>query len=167
MVLARYGQGTLACEIGAISKSASVFTSYGAAVYQAQAELVGGAARGLFEYIETLHNRLAHREPFASILFFHNWDYGTPKQEGTKWACRVWCKSGGTDWEKVGVSDPNLLVVVDFAHPQKVELSLLMGNSHALLKKEYGLDSATPSRFGLECGAAWEKLLTGSVDYGN
>ena len=145
----------------------SPFSSYEEALGQVQAEFVEGLGAGLFQYIKMLHGRLVHREPFSMIHGFQNWDYGTPYQQGDRWAVRVWNQSGGGGgWDALGVDDPNLLVVVDFSHTKSVAVTLRMGTKE-IFSRDYSGGKATASNIGLDCGAFWEKLLTGSVDYGD
>ena len=152
--------------VAVADKFANAHMSYGVSLEKVQAEFVGEAGATLYQYITTLHGRLAHQEPYASIHGFQSWDYGNPGIQGGKWKIRVWGKSGhGGGWDQVGVTDPNLLLVVDFSN--NVEVDLLMGNSQSILKKSLSVGQATPSAVGMACGEAWEKLMTGSVDYGD
>jgi hypothetical protein len=138
------------------------FMSYEEALIKLRMTFVGETGAAVYEYIETLHKRLSSRPPWEDMSGFRSWDYGSPRPVGTTgYMIRVWQKDAST---YPGEIDPNIEINIHFmgatvdveAGPRGVPL----------FAKKVSLD-ITPSSLGLSIGAAWEKLITGSVDYGD
>ena len=142
----------------------SSFMSWATAQEQLAAHFTGEAGQKLYEYITTLHQRLSNQDRFERIPGFISWDYGNVGQKGTAWQIRVWQKS----WSQYpgGEVDPNLLVSIEF-DGLKVEATLLMDNRTKIFSKTFSNGDVSASDLGMSMGEAWEKLLTGSVDYGD
>jgi len=142
----------------------SSFMSWATAQDQLAAHFTGEAGQRLYEYIDMLHRRIVRQSRFQGIPGFISWDYGNVGQNGSAWQIRVWQKDGG-QYPSDEV-EPNLLVSIEF-NGTKVEATLLMGNRTKIFSKSYATGDISASGLGMSMGEAWEKLLTGSVDYGD
>lgn len=141
----------------------SSFMTWTTALDQLAARFAGGVGQSLYEYIETLHHRLADQERFQSIPGFTSWDYGNVGLKGKAWQIRVWQKSSSQ--YPGGEVDPNLLVSIEI-DGVKVKATLLMG-SKKIYEESFSRGDVSSSGLGMNMGEAWEKTLTGSVDYGD
>lgn len=142
----------------------SSFMSWATAQEQLAAHFTGEVGIRLYEYIRTLHQRLSNQTRFESIPGFISWDYGNVGQKGNAWQIRIWQKS----WSQYPGDevDPNLLVSIEF-DGTKLEATLIMGNRTKIFSKTVANGDVSASGLGMSMGEAWEKLLTGSVDYGD
>lgn len=116
----------------------------------------------VFDYINTTHKRLSNRPPFDGISGFLSWDYGTPKDlDDSSWGIRVWQKSASQYPNGI---DPNLYINLDFSLERIV--AYVEAGSKQVFSKVYAGTISSVS-LGMAIGEAWEKLLTGTVDYGD
>lgn len=142
------------------SHSAS-HTSYEAALTGVQYAFVEAVGEGVHEHITFTHKRIRNHEPYANIQGFLSWDYGLPREIGHgSYSIRVWQKDSASYPRDI---DPNILVTVSFKNGVAIDAST---PHEQLWAKHLGLD-VTPSFAALSIGGAWEKLLTGAVDYGD
>lgn len=146
-----------------VTAASNNFEGYDKKLEALQMDFTGGVAKVLFDYIETLHRRLSKRPPFDNISGFLSWDWGTPKDlEDSNWGIRVWQKDSST---YPGNVDPNLYVTLEFSGQGSIVVYVEAGSKQLYSKTYPG--SASPSKIGMAIGEAWEKRLTGSVDYGD
>jgi|SRR5688572_7103012 len=136
-------------------------TSYAESVSKAQAAFTGAIAEGVYDYITTLHKRIGRRAPWEGIPGFQSWDYGSPRPLRTGYQIRVWQKDSSIYPRGI---DPVIHIDVDFAKGVNIGAAL---RGVALFAKHYVSGDVTPSSVALQIGAAWENLLTGTVDYGD
>lgn len=132
-----------------------------------QATFTGDVGKRAFEYIDTLHRRLSSKAPYSEISGFTSWDYGAAKDmDGGSWGIRVWQKDASQYPDKD--LDPNIYINLDFKGDGRVSVFVEAGNKQ-LLSRTWGgtSSSSSASSIGMAVGEAWEKLLTGSVDYGD
>lgn len=131
-----------------------------------QATFTGDVGKRVFEYIDMLHRRLSSKDPYNKISGFTSWDYGASKDLGDgSWGIRIWQKDSSQYPDNV---DPNIYVNLDFKADGKVVAFVEAGSKQLLSKSWSGTSSsASASSIGMSIGEAWEKLLTGSVDYGD
>jgi len=133
------------------------------ALDQLASHFTGGVGKRLYEYVNTLHGRLENDERFQNIPGFTSWDYGNVGLKGRAWQIRVWQKSS-SQYPDVEI-DPNLLVSIEF-DGVKVKAALLMG-TRKIFEETFSRGDVSSSGIAMSMGEAWEKLLTGSVDYGD
>ncbi len=139
------------------------FSSYENRLLALQASFTAEVGAKAHQYIDTLHRRIAVRPPFSTISGFLSWDYGGARQIGpNKWQAHVWQKSIST---YPGDLEPNLFIVLEFDMPT-VNVEVMAGGDK-LLSKTMRQTSSSSSSVGMAVGEAWEKALTGSVDYGD
>jgi len=143
------------------AREASKFTTYAELQEQGQSAITGYAGDTLEMYLNTLHKRLGDEHG-------GNWTYGTADRQGeSTWEIRVWSQSGmlGEVGRVLGRM-PNLLIKLAFMS-NDVKVELVEGNRNSLFKKTWSATKASGSSIGMACGEAWEKMLRGSVDYGD
>lgn len=144
--------------------SSDNFAAYSDRLEALQMDFTGGVGSRVFEYINTLHGRLSKREPFSEISGFLSWDYGSPKDlDAASWGIRVWQKDRST---YPGDLDPNIYISLEFKADGKVEVVAEAGTK-TLIDKTVSSTASSASSIGMAIGEAWEKALTGSVDYGD
>lgn len=126
-----------------------------------QATFTGEVAEYTFEYLKTLHNRLGNKQPYADIVGFNSWDYGSPQQKSPGvWQIRVY-QSSSSNTYPAGLH-PNILILLEFTGGH-VNLTAKM-YQESLVQT---ITLSTNSRgIATRIGEAWEKALTGAVDYG-
>jgi len=140
----------------------SNFGSYESRLEALQATFTGEVGAKVFEYIDTLHHRIVTQAAYEGISGFLSWDYGGAKQLGpNKWQAHVWQKDIST---YPGDLEPNLFIVLEF-DTAKVDVEVKAGRDK-LYSKTVTQTSSSSSSIGMAIGEAWEKKLTGSVDYG-
>ncbi len=136
-------------------------TSYEDALLKVQTTFVGEVAEGVFEYVETLHKRIGNREPWSELSGFRSWDYGSVHSRASNLhQIRVYQKDPAI---YPGDVDPVINMTAEFL-AAGIGVEALTGRV-PLFRKTLKLDT-TPSYVALLIGGAWEKLLTGSIDYG-
>jgi len=135
---------------------------YDEALLDIQRAFVDAVGEGLFDYITTLHKRIGNRPPWSEVSGLNSWDYGSVRSSAKNLhAIRVYQKDISV---YPGDIDPVIEVEVEFLSPSVGVLARAGGVK--LYLKQHKLDTS-PSQVALQIGAAWEKLLTGSVDYGD
>jgi hypothetical protein len=135
--------------------------TYEESLNKLQLEFVGAVGEGVYDYVTTLHKRIGRRSPWSEISGFTSWDYGTPR--GGKSGLieiRVFQKSISAYPNDI---DPVIDITIEFSVGVGV-VADTRGNR--ILVKRFDR-KISPSQVGLQIGAGWEKLLTGSVDYGD
>lgn len=143
-------------------RASSNFASYENRLEALQATFTGEVAAKVYEYIDTLHHRIMMRPPFENMSGFLSWDYGGAKQLGpNKWQAHIWQKDIST---YPGDLEPNLFVILEFENT-KVSVEVKAGRER-ILNETVSQTSSSSSSIGMSVGEAWEKKLTGSVDYG-
>jgi hypothetical protein len=140
----------------------AMHTSYDEALVDIQRAFVDAVGEGLFDYIKTLHKRIGSRKPWSEISGLQSWDYGSVRSSAKNLhEIRVYQKDISV---YPGDVDPVIEVSVEFLSPSIGVLARAGGAKLHL--KQHKLDTS-PSQVALQIGAGWEKLLTGSVDYGD
>lgn len=144
----------------AIQESTMRLLNYDAQLTTLQSSFTGYAAERMYEHVVESHRVLSENPQFENIPGFINWDYGSPKQQGDIWSCRVWVKSspfipmsGGGD------SQGNLLIKIKFG--TQVQVEMVLDNHDTIFSKSFSLTAASPSIVGTYCADAWVKALTG------
>jgi hypothetical protein len=140
---------------------ASDFRSWAHQLDELEATFAGAVGENLLRYVLTLHKRIRAR--FETVRGFLDWEHGAPRRVGEDaWEVRVWQKVEGT---YPGTIAPNLLVKIEFS--RGVHVALLMGNTDPIFPRRFFAgDDADASTIGLRLGEAWERRLTGTVEYG-
>lgn len=136
--------------------SFSRFTSYGDTLEAIQSEFVTAAGSVLHDYLKALHGRLRDEQT--------GWTYGSAEgRVPGEFVIRVWLQQ--TARLPNGLAG-NLTIKCAF-QGGKVEVTFMDDNRHRLAVKTLSEKSASPSTIGMWCSEVWEKLVTGSVDYGD
>lgn len=125
-----------------------------------QQNFTGMVGKGVYEYVTVLHKRIFRYDRWSGIPGFQSWDWGSPRGTPGSYSIRVWLKDSPTLPNDIA---GNILITLKFDDGVKVEA--LQGRSPLISKDVGGGRSA--SSIALLVGEAWEKLLTGSVDYGD
>jgi hypothetical protein len=137
-------------------------TSYEDALQRIQTTFVGEVGESVYEYIGILHKRIRSREPWTNLPGFTSWDYGSVHSRAANLhQIRVYQKDPSL---YPGDIDPVINITLEFLS-SSIGVEALAGRAR-LFAKAIKLDTS-PSYVALEIGASWEKLLTGSVDYGD
>jgi hypothetical protein len=143
----------------AIQESTMKLLGYEAQLETLQSSFTGYAAEKMYEHIQSAHRSLSNSPKFENVMGFENWDYGSPRQQGDVWSCRVWLKSGSLIQMANGESQGNLLLKIKFGSTVQVDLE--MDNRETLFSKAFSATAASPSTVGTYCADAWVKALTG------
>jgi hypothetical protein len=139
------------------SDAYSAHTPYKKALTDLQAGFLFNAGETLAKYADMLHGRL--RDGLRG-----SWQYGTAKPSAFGWEILVYANNEtGRAMLPEGVEP---LLVIRVAFEGDLDVELVMGHRDIIARKKFP-ESASASDIGMFCGAAWEKLLTGSVDYGD
>lgn len=142
--------------------AAATHRPYDEALLDIQRAFVEAVGEGVFDYIKTLHKRIGTRKPWSEISGLNSWDYGSVRSSAQNvHAIRVYQKDISV---YPGDIDPVIEIEAEFLSPSIGVLARAGGVKLHL--KQHRLDTS-PSQVGLLIGAGWEKLLTGSVDYGD
>jgi hypothetical protein len=144
----------------AIQESTMKILNYDAQITTLQSSFTGYAAERMYEHLQSAHRSLSSNPKFENVLGFENWDYGSPRQQGDVWSCRVWIKSGSFIQMANGeTSEGNLLIKIQFG--TQVQVDLVLDNRDTIFSKTFSTTSASPSTVGTYCADAWVKALTG------
>jgi len=116
----------------------------------------------VYEYVAMLHRRISRQERFQDVPGFTNWDMSQSiRGSGNEAEGRVWLKGGlAMDNGMDGTINVKLTLVGD-----GVQLEALDYRT-SLVSRRFKLTN-TASGIGMAVGEAWERKLTGSVDYGD
>lgn len=139
--------------------------NYDAQLTYLHSVFTGNVAEYLYNYARKLAGDLASSHPrFENVMGFINWDYGSPRQQGDTWSCRVWLKSGSFFTLEDGTeARGNLNVEIKFG--DRVSLDLVLDNSKKIFSKTFSATQANPNTLGAYCAEAWVKALTGRDHY--
>lgn len=137
------------------------FTGYVEAMDWVQRNFTGLVGQGVYDYVETLHKRIGRQDRWSRIPGFTSWDWGSPRGQTGSYGIRVWLKDSPILPDDI---DANIYVTLTFGD-HSVRVDATQGRKPLYSKAVDGKHD--PSSIALSIGAAWEKLLTGSVDYGD
>ncbi len=154
----RYGRGVTAEALSKVARDISKFTTYDKILDHAEFNVVSLAGEVLEDYLNTLHKRIERDEHRHG----GSWTYGTPDKSGDTWSIRVYSQSSYA--EAAESLEPNLSIRVEFGPTVKVEC--VAGNHTSIFKQSWPASDVSASTIGMACGEAWERKVTGSVDYG-
>jgi hypothetical protein len=134
-------------------------TPYSDSLTAAQEQFVGNVGAKIYWYVDMLHKRLSRRPPYSELYGFTGWDYGPVESRGTgTYSQNIYLKSG--DIPDLG---PRITLYVKFDNSIEI---IAKADNGTLWKKKLSFNTK-PIDVAMGIGEAWEKALTGSVDYGD
>lgn len=116
----------------------------------------------VYEYVEMLHRRVSRQTQFRDVPGFLSWDVSQGvRGNGNVAEGRVWLKGGlAMDGKLDGTLNITLTLEGNGIQLEATDYKT------PLVSRRFKLES-TASSIGMAVGEAWEKALTGSVDYGD
>lgn len=135
-------------------------TPYSDALTEIQSRFVGLVGAKVYWYVDLLHKRLGRQTPYSDIYGFTHWDYGPVEKRGVGiYSQNVFLKDGG------GIPDLGSRITIHVKFDNNIEI-VARSENQRLFNKKLSFNSK-PIDVAMSIGEAWEKALTGSVDYGD